>query len=165
MKSFTVYRSSRSGVLECAAFLDGTMILHTLMQKESTNNVRISTANIKLKSQYDVEQTLIPGVTRRAVVYEETGMTFAQIKWNRDESYTIDLGDESFDVVRDSAQSFTFKKGEETVGSIGRYPGNSSVITDSQVRYEPSYTVHYDEGLSQKALIVFLTFPVLYFGF
>ena len=122
MKSFTVYRSSRSGVLECVAFLDGTMILHTLMQKESTNNVRICTANINLKSQYDVEQTLIPGVTRRMVVYEESGLTFAQIKWNRDETYTIDTGDESFDVIRDSAQSFTFRKGEDTVGSIGRYP-------------------------------------------
>ena len=32
-------------------------------------------------------------------------------------------------------------------------------------KYNEIYFMGYDEGLSQKALIVFLTFPVLYFGF
>ena len=165
MKSYTVYRSDRTGVLECASFQDGKMILHTWMEKEASAIVQINTANIRLISEYDTEQTLIPGVTRRAVLYRGTSLRFCDIRWNRDETYTVDFGDETMNVSRDDPNSYVFSKDGETVARIGRYPGGTSVIADGHVRYEPAYTVQYEENLSQQALIMAMIFPLLYFGF
>lgn len=165
MKSCTIYRSLRAGVLECAAFADGKMILHTSMAKGLSAPVMIETANIRLKSDYDTEQTLIPGVTRRTVFYAGKNIRFADIRWNRDETYTVDFDDESFDAVRLDAHSFNFSADGKDIGRIGRDTGGLSGVVTGDVRYEPSYTVEYDEKISQQMLIMIMVFPILYFGF
>ena len=165
MKSCTIYRSSRAGVLECAAFADGKMMLHTSMAKDVSAPVMIETAHIRLKSDYDSEQTLIPGVTKRTVFYAGKNIRFADIRWNRDETYTIDFGDETFDAVRNDADSFSFFADDASIGKISRDVSGVSGIVRDDVRYEPSYTVEYDENISQQALIMIMVFPILYFGF
>lgn len=165
MKSYTIYRSSKPGVLECCAFQDDKMILRTSMVKDISAPVMIDTANIQLKSEYDAEQTLIPGVTKRTVFYCGKNIRFAEIRWNRDESYTVDFTDESFDAFRNDAESFSFTKDGYEIGTIDRNPRGGSPFTRDEIRYEPSYTVEYDEEVSQQALIMMMVFPILYFGF
>lgn len=165
MKSYTIYRSSKPGVLECCAFQDGKMILRTSMVKDISAPVMIETANIQLKSDYDAEQTLIPGVTKRTVFYCGKNIRFAEIRWNRDESYTVDFGDETFDALRNDAESFSFTREGIETGTIDRNPRGEDIIIREGIRYEPSYTVEYDEKVSQQALIMMMVFPILYFGF
>lgn len=165
MKRYTIYRSSRPGVLECAAFKEGEMILHTSMAKDTSAPVMIETANIRLRSDYDTEQTLIPGVTRRTVFYAGRNIRFCDIRWNRDESYTVDFDDESFDAARIDAGSFRFYKGQQSIGRIVRETEGASARTGNDVRYEPSYTVEFEEGVSQQTQIMIMVFPILYFGF
>ena len=164
MKSYNVYRSSRPGVLECAVFENGKIILNTKMVKEPSAPVLIETANISLRSDYDTDQTLIPGVTKRTVYYSGTNLKFADIRWNRDETYTIDFGDDTFDAVREDKQSFTFTKDGKRVGAISR-AGGIAAIRENGVSFDPSYRAEYDESLSQQELIMILVFPILYFGF
>ena len=164
MKTYRIYRSSRAGVLECAAFENGEMFLHTMMTRDASAPVTIETANIRLRSDYDAEQTLIPGVTKRGVFYDGIEIPFAEIKWNRDETYTVDFKDETFDAVRVDPKSFTFTQKGNRIGSIG-VAGGADAVYDGDVKYEPSYTVEAEEGISQQTLIIMLVFPILYFGF
>lgn len=164
MKSYNVYRSSQPGVLECAVFADGKIILDTKMVKEPSAPVLIETANISLRSDYDTDQTLIPGVTKRTVYYSGTNLKFADIRWNRDETYTIDFGDETFDAVREDSQSFTFSLDGRKVGAINKAAEAASIKANG-FSFEPSYRAEYDENLSQQILIMILVFPILYFGF
>ena len=165
MRSYTIYRSSRTGVLECCAFQDGRMILHTSMVTDGSAPVLIDTANIRLKSDYDSDQTLIPGVTKRTVFYSGKSTCFAEIKWNRDETYTIDFTDEEVKAIRPDGNSFVFEQSDRTIGTIDKNPRGERPVIYEDVRYEPSYTVEYEEGISQQALIMMMVFPILYFGF
>ena len=135
MKTYRIYRSSRAGVLECAAFENGEMFLHTMMTRDASAPVTIETANIRLRSDYDAEQTLIPGVTKRGVFYDGIEIPFV-----------------------------TFTQKGNRIGSIG-VAGGADAVYDGDVKYEPSYTVEAEEGISQQTLIIMLVFPILYFGF
>lgn len=165
MKSYTIYRNSRNGVLECCAFNGGKMFLHTSMTKDNSAPVMIETANIRLKSDYDADQTLIPGVTKRTVFYRGMNIRFAEIRWNRDETYTIDFGDESMQAAQDSDSSFSFTQNGIPVGTITRTSRRETPVFKDGVSYEPSYVSAYDESTSQQAQIMMMVFPILYFGF
>ena len=104
-------------------------------------------------------------VTKRTVFYAGKNIRFADIRWNRDETYTVDFGDETFDAVRNDANSFSFFADDASIGKISRDVSGVSGIVKDDVRYEPSYTVEYDENISQQVLIMIMVFPILYFGF
>ena len=61
-------------------------------------------------------------------------------------------------------KSFTFTQKGNRIGSIG-VAGGADAVYDGDVKYEPSYTVEAEEGISQQTLIIMLVFPILYFGF
>lgn len=165
MKSYTIYKSSRFGVLECVAFMEGKVILRTSMAKDVSAPVNIETAKIRLISDYDSEQTLIPGVTRRTVYYAGKNIRFCDIRWNKDESYTVDFDDEELAVVHNDQKTFTFEADGKKVGIIIKDTEGSSLVHKDGVRYESAYTVEFDEGVSQQAQIMIMVFPLLYFGF
>lgn len=165
MKSYTIYRSSRPGVLECVAFQDGKILLHTSKARDVSAPVNIETAGIRLKSDYDAEQTLIPGVTRRTVFYSGRNIRFCDIRWNKDETYTVDFGDETMDVSYPDAKTFRFMEDGRNIGTITKDPDGSSIVQKDGVRYESSYTAEFEEGVSQQVQIMIMVFPILYFGF
>lgn len=164
MKSYTIYTGSDFGMLKCAAYDGENVVLRTVMANETSAPVEIETANICLKSEYDAEQTLIPGVTKRTVYYKGLDLEFAIIRWNRDETYTIDFKDELIIAAHSDPRSYTFTIDGVQVASISR-PADKTPLREGGVSYDPAYKVEYEEGLSQQALIMILVFPVLYFGF
>jgi len=165
MKEYTLYKCNRHDLIECDCFINETMILRSYMAKNSESAPVIMEVNgISLESEYDNQQTLIPGVTKRIVKYRESGLKFADLLWNRDESYTMAFGDETVTLVREGG-SLSFKKENYTVAVFSRFSGEMKRIYQNNYEYTPMYTVEAAEDISQQALYLILSFPLLYFGY
>ncbi len=164
MKNYTIYRSSRKDYAECDIFENGEVIHKAYIKKGTTSPAFIDSAKIHLQSEYDVEQTLIPGVTKRIVKYLHQDIKFAEIQWNSDETYTLRFPDDAFQIMRLDGETFAFRKGEKTVAMISRYKGDR-VSIQSDYSYEPIYSVECEEDISTQCLIIVFGFPILYFGF
>ena len=164
MHIYPIYKNTRRDIIECATFLNDEICLKAYIKREPSVVTYIDVANIHLKSDFDPETTLIPGVTRRIVKYRDSDQTFVEICWNEDESFTLRFPDEEVDVVRQSRSAFAFKKGDRTLATIGRIRAKDTRQVGRET-YETVYDTEAEEDISQQALYVLWCFPILYFGF
>ncbi len=164
MNTTVIYKCARTDLIECVTFQDGKVQCRTYMARTPSASAYIDTANIHLSSAYDAEQTLIPGVTKRVIRYAGRDLEFGAIRMNDDDTYSFLFRDEEITVVPLDKRSFAFRKNDETLATIARFRSSESV-SDDQYRYDPVYQVTYTDTISQQALILVLSFPMLYFGF
>lgn len=164
MHIYPIYKNTRRDIIECATFLNDEIALKAYIKREPSVVTYIDVANIHLKSDFDPETTLIPGVTSRIVKYRDSDQTFVEICWNADESFTLRFPDEEIDVIRQSRSAFAFKKGERTLGTVGRIRSKDTRQCGSET-YETVYDTEAEEDISQQALYILWCFPILYFGF
>ena len=161
---YTIYRSSRKDRIECDVFRDGESIHKVYLKRGTSSPAYIDIDRIHLISEYDVEQTLIPGVTKREVIYRDHDIKFCSIQWNHDQSYTISFHDETINIVRLDSESFAFRKDKKNIAIITRYKEKRENLK-LDYEYEPIYTVKCEEEISDQVLITIFSFPILYFGF
>ena len=160
----TIYRSSQPDRIVCAVFRGDECIYNAYLRKGETSPVYLDTLGIHLMSGYDVEQTLIPGLTKRVIEYCDHDITYAEIQWNNDETYSIRFPDEVVNIVRIDKDVFAFQEAGETIATISRY-GKDRESLEKDYRYEPIYQVESVEGISSMCLSVVFGWPLLYFGF
>lgn len=164
MHIYPIYKNTRRDIIECATFLNDEICLKAFIKREPSVVTYIDVANIHLRSDFDPDQTLIPGFTKRIVRYRDSEQVFCEICWNADESFTLRFPDEEVNVVRQSRSAFAFKKGEKTLATIGRIRAKDTREIDGQT-YETVYDTEAEEDISQQALYILWCFPILYFGF
>lgn len=162
--TYTIYRSSRNDRIECDVFHDDKCLHKVYIKRGTSSPAYIDIDRIHLVSEYDVEQTLIPGVTKRDVRYRDHDIKFCSIKWNNDESYTVTFVDEVMDIIRLDSETFAFRKGDNTLALIRRYKEDREIL-HKDYDYEPIYSVTSEDKISDQVLITIFSFPVLYFGF
>ena len=164
MHIYPIYKNTRRDIIECATFLNDEIALKAYIKKDPSIVTYIDVANIHLKSSFDPETTLIPGVTTRKVSYRDSDQTFVDICWNADESFTLRFPDEEVQVERQSRSVFAFKKDDKTIATIGRIRAKDSRQYGNDT-YETVYDTQAEEEISQQALYTLWCFPILYFGF
>ena len=164
-KTYTIYRSSRKDRVECDVFRDEECIHKVYLKRGTSSPAYIDIGRVHLLSEYDVEQTLIPGVTRREVFYRDHDIKFCSMQWNSDESYTVTFSDEEVKIIRLDSESFAFRKGDTTLALITRFKKEDREVFTKDYDYTPIYAVSCEGEVSDQVLITIFSFPVLYFGF
>ncbi|MBR2067849.1 MAG: hypothetical protein IJ875_06290 [Solobacterium sp.] len=164
-KEYTIYKSSRKDRVECDVFEGNTCLLSVYLEKGKSTPAYIHSTNIDLISHYDLEQTLIPGVTKRVIEYQKHDIIFGEIFWNSDESYSVYYpNDEVINIERMDNETFCFRKEDVTLAMISKYKYNQDLLK-KDYEYKPIYTVECMADISDQCLITIFSFPILYFGF
>ena len=164
MNTYVIYKSSRADRLECVTFAGDEIVLKAYMNRVPSAPAHIEAAGISLVSEFDVEQTLIPGVTKRTIMYDGYNDVFGEILWNEDETYTLKFPDEIIRIIRMDKHTFTFFRNDVSAATLTSAKG-LPVKKDSEYTYTPVFKVESDNSISQRALYTALSFLVLYFGF
>ncbi len=163
-KTYTIYRSSNKARIECDVFCEGKCIHKVYLKRGTSSPAYIDIDRIHLVSEYDIDQTLIPGVTKREIVYRDHDIKFADIQWQNDQSYEVTFPDEKINIVRLDGQSFAFRDNDKTLARIMKSAKDEPSL-QYDYKYEPVYSVVCEDDISDQVLITIFSFPILYFGF
>ncbi len=164
MNTYVIYKSSRKDRLECVTFSGDEIVLRAYMNRVPSAPAHIEAAGIKLISEFDVEQTLIPGVTKRVILYDGYKDVFAEMLWNEDETYTLKFPDETVRIIRMDKHTFTFFSNDVSVATLTGAK-NAPRRHEGEYDYIPVYKAEAGDDISQRTLYTALSFLVLYFGF
>ncbi|MCR4950631.1 MAG: hypothetical protein K6A40_04850 [Solobacterium sp.] len=164
MNTYVIYKSSRTDRLECVTFSGDEIVLRAFMNRVPSAPAHIETAGIRLVSEFDVEQTLIPGVTKRVIMYDGYKDVFGEMLWNDDETYTLKFPDETVRIIRLDKRTFAFFHDDVCVVTLSGAK-NQPRRSDGEYDYTPVYKAEAAENISQRTLYTALSFLVLYFGF
>ena len=163
MLELTIYKSSRTDYLECVSYFGNRQILRTYAKQDPAEPVHVDADTVHLVSYYDLNQTLIPNVSKRYLQYANHDINFAEIQWLGNRVYRIVFPDDEVVQIKLKRKAFVIRNNAGEIGTIVQ-DNSGKMVADGGYHCTAVFHVSVADNISQQALYVLLSFPFLHFG-